>query len=299
MNQEPTAQADQDELLALIGELRPELHRYCARLTGSVFDGEDVVQDTLATASQMLGTLNAKPALRAWLFRIAHNRALDLMRGRTLRAAEPLEAAFDMADLDEPDPLEQLIRQEAIATAISRFVELPTPQRSAVILKDVLGHSLDDIAGLLDLSIDAVKGHLARGRTRLREINSRASASPVKRAYSAANRLYADLFNRRDWDGLRALLADDVRLNQATHPVRTGASAGMFFTIYSQTPEIRLAPAWLDGEEVIAVYEQGSESAPHHVMRIDWRDGRIAIIRDFRYAAYVMDGAELVLEQGA
>lgn len=298
MNQEPPAHADQDDLLALIGALRPELHRYCARLTGSVFDGEDVVQDATARASQTLGTLKSRSALRAWLFRIAHNRALDLMRGRALRAVEPLEAASEMADLDAPDPLEQLMRQEAIATAISRFVALPTPQRSAVILKDILDHSLEDIAGLLDFSVDAVKGHLARGRARLRELNAQAPEIQVKRAYSVANQLYADLFNRRDWDALRALLADDVRLNQATHPVRTGASVGMFFTIYSQTPEVRLAPAWLDGEEVIAVFEQGSDSV-HHVMRIDWCDGRIATIRDFRYATYVLDGAELVLEQCA
>jgi RNA polymerase sigma-70 factor (ECF subfamily) len=293
------SQLDQDSFLALIEQIRPDLHRYCARLTGSVVDGEDVVQDAIGRAFQSYGDLRDEAALRAWLFRIAHNRALDLLRGRALRAAEPLEAAADMADEDTPDPLEQLMRQEALATAISRFVELPTVQRSAVILKDVLGHRLDDIAGLLDLSIDAVKAHLARGRARLREINARAPAERVRRAYSAANQLYIDLFNRRDWDALRALLADDVRLNQATHPIRTGASAGMFFTIYARHADVRLAPAWLDGEEVIAVYEQGSDPAPHHFMRIDWQDGRIAMIRDFRYVPYVMEGAELLLEDGA
>ena len=64
------------------------------------------------------------------------------------------------------------MRQEAVRTAVSRFVELPTTQRSAVILKDVLDHSLAEIAALLDLSIDAVKAHLARGRANLREINA-------------------------------------------------------------------------------------------------------------------------------
>jgi RNA polymerase sigma-70 factor (ECF subfamily) len=297
LSEDGGVKVDQEAFLALIGQIRPELHRYCARLTGSVVDGEDVVQDAVGRALQSYGDLRDEAALRAWLFRIAHNRALDLMRARALRAAEPLEAASDMPDEDAPDPLERLMRQEALATAIARFVELPTAQRSAVILKDVLGHSLDDIAGLLDLSIDAVKGHLARGRARLREINARAAVERVKRAYSAANQLYVDLFNRRDWDGLRALLAEDVRLNQATHPVRTGASAGMFFTIYARHPEVRLAPAWLDGEEVIAVYEKGSDPAPHHFMRIDWRDGRIAMIRDFRYVPYVMEGAGLVLKE--
>jgi len=68
----------QAELLAEAGELRPELHRYCARLMGSVIDGEDVVQDTLARALVALQDMEEMPPLRPWLFRIAHNRALDL-----------------------------------------------------------------------------------------------------------------------------------------------------------------------------------------------------------------------------
>jgi RNA polymerase sigma-70 factor (ECF subfamily) len=90
----------------MIGDIRPELHRYCARLTGSVFDGEDVVQDAIAKAYEALETLETRPALRAWLFRIAHNRALDVLRSRNLRAAEPLETASGVADGTMPDPLE-------------------------------------------------------------------------------------------------------------------------------------------------------------------------------------------------
>jgi DNA-directed RNA polymerase specialized sigma24 family protein len=113
------------ELLALAGELRPELHRYCARLMGSVIDGEDVVQDTLVRAFVALQDLEDIPLLRPWLFRIAHNRALDLMRSRAVRNAEPIGAASDVADPSAPDPVDMLMRQEAIKTAVSRFVELP------------------------------------------------------------------------------------------------------------------------------------------------------------------------------
>jgi RNA polymerase sigma-70 factor (ECF subfamily) len=79
-----------------------ELHRYCARLTGSVIDGEDVVQDTLAKAFVALKTLEAPPPMRAWLFRIAHNQDLDRLRSRAIRAAEPLEAAAETADSEAP-----------------------------------------------------------------------------------------------------------------------------------------------------------------------------------------------------
>ena len=171
----------QAELLAEAGELRPELHRYCARLMGSVIDGEDVVQDTLARALVALQDMEEMPPLRPWLFRIAHNRALDLLRGRAVRMTEPIEAASDVADQANPDPVEMLMRQEAVKTAVSRFAELPTIQRSVVILKDVLDQQLSEIAALLDLTVDAVKGHLARGRARLREINAQADP-PLGRA---------------------------------------------------------------------------------------------------------------------
>src|SRR6266851_6864238 len=78
--------------LALVEDVRPDLHRYCARMVGSVVDGEDVVQDTLARAYYELSALREPPALRAWLFRIAHNRALDHMRRYERRMSEPLDA---------------------------------------------------------------------------------------------------------------------------------------------------------------------------------------------------------------
>ena len=224
------------ELLALAGELRPELHRYCARLMGSVIDGEDVVQDTLARAFVALDGLREVPPLRAWLFRIAHNRALDLLRSRAIRAAEPIEAALEVADQATLDPVEILMRQEAVETAVSRFAELPILQRSVVILKDVLDEPLAEIAALLDLTVDAVKAHLARGRAAASG-DQRASAGqlPTPRPPSAAWPAMSALFNQRDWDGLRALLADDVKLIQSTHPLRVGAAdVGMFFSIYAK-----------------------------------------------------------------
>jgi RNA polymerase sigma factor (sigma-70 family) len=294
----PTS-SDQDrraELLALTAELRPELHRYCARLMGSVIDGEDVVQDTMARALVALGEIEEVPPLRPWLFKIAHNRALDLLRGRALRKAEPIEAASDIADEANPDPVEVLMRQEAVETAVSRFAELSLMQRSVVILKDVLDESLKDIADLLDLTVDAVKAHLARGRARLREINAQAAQLAAARPASAATARYVALFNARNWEGLRALLADDVRLHQSTYPVRTGAAdVGLFFTIYAKFEGVRLAPAWVEGREVIAVFEDGAGAEPSYFLWLEWRNGRISFIRDYRYARYIVRDAELTL----
>lgn len=283
-------------LLALAGDVRPELHRYCARLMGSVIDGKDVVQDTLVRALVAIQDLDQATPLRPWLFRIAHNRALDLLRGRTVRRAETMTAAADLADPASPDPMEMLMRQEAVETAVSRFVGLPLHQRSVVILKDVLDESLVEIAALLDLTVDAVKGHLARGRARLREINAEAGPPRDVSASSAPLMRYVALFNRHDWDGLRALLADDVKLNQASHPLRVGrADVGLFFTIYARSDGVWLAPARLEGREVIAVFEDHADAKPSYMMWLEWRDGRISFIHDYRHARYVVADAALVL----
>jgi RNA polymerase sigma-70 factor (ECF subfamily) len=195
-----------------------------------------------------------------------------------------------------PDPVEVLMRREAVETAVSRFVELPTVQRSVVILKDVLDQSLEEIAAILDLTVNAVKAHLARGRARLKAINAKALGQAAPRQPSPAMTRYVALFNRHDWDGLRAMLADDVRLIQSTYPLRAGAAdVGMFFGIYSRSAPVRLAPAWLDGREVIAVYEDPQAVKPSYLMWLEWTDGRISFIRDYKYVRYVIDDAELVL----
>jgi RNA polymerase sigma-70 factor (ECF subfamily) len=193
-----------------------------------------------------------------------------------------------------------LMRQEAVKTAVSRFAELPILQRSVVILKDVLDESLIEIAALLDLTVDAVKGHLARGRAHLFEINALARPLPDARPASAAVARYVALFNQRDWDGLRALLADDVKLHQSTYPLRAGsAEVGRFFTIYDKFDGVWLAPAWLEGREVIAVFADRADPKPSYMMWLEWRDGRISFIRDYRYARYVVADAELALAPDA
>ncbi|OBQ70368.1 sigma-70 family RNA polymerase sigma factor [Mesorhizobium erdmanii] len=297
----PAVERDRREgLLALAAALRPELHRYCARLMGSVIDGEDVVQDTFARAFVALDELCEVPQLRPWLFRIAHNRALDLLRSRAVRAAEPIEAALEIADDSKAGPVETLMRKEAIETAVSRFAELPVNQRSVIILKDVLDEPLAGIATLLGISVDAVKAHLARGRARLRQINAEAGPLPDVRIASAAVVRYIALFNQHDWDGLRALLADDVRLQQSMHPPRSGAAdVGMFFTIYAKSEGLWLRPAWVEGREVIAVFEDRAATKPSHFMWLEWREGRISFIRDYRYVGYVADDAGLVLAKDA
>lgn len=295
----PSDGARQTALIALGEGLRPELHRYCSRLMGSVIDGEDVVQDALIKALVAVEELRDGPTLRAWLFRVAHNRALDVLRSRSVRAAEPIDAASDVIDDATPDPAEMMMRQEAIKTAVSRFTELPVLQRSVLILKDVLDEPLADIANILDLTVDSVKAHLSRGRARLRSIGA-ADQPMLAGPTSPAVARYVALFNQRDWEGLRALLASDAKLHQSMHPVRVGAAdVGTFFGIYSKVEGVWLVPAWLEDREVIAVYENRTDPRPGYMMWLEWRSGKISFIRDYRYVRYVLADAELALAPDA
>src|SRR5450631_1836936 len=182
----------------------PELHRYCARLTGSVIEGADIVQDTLAKAFYALSQSPEVPPLRPWLFRIAHNTALDFLKSHGTRHTEARADLDDVAGFDDaPDPA-------VVRAALARFLSLPLTQRSAVILKDVLGHSLEETAETMGTTVMAVKAALVRGRAKLRDAE-RIEAVAEASARADLDR-YSALFNARDWDGVRALIGDDCRL---------------------------------------------------------------------------------------
>src|SRR5437879_12795404 len=97
----PAMAEAQQRFMDLVAEVRPELFRYCARMTGSVFDGEDVVQDTLAKAYYALGQMTDAPPLRPWLFRIAHNTAMDFLKRYERKNVEIVAEVPDRAEVDE------------------------------------------------------------------------------------------------------------------------------------------------------------------------------------------------------
>ncbi len=187
-----------------------------------------------------------------------------------------------------------IARAEAVAAALSRFVELPPGPRSCVILKDVLGHSLEEIAALLELGVPAVKAALHRGRERLRQARPDADA-PSPPASQAVAR-YIALFNARDWDGFRALLADDVRLDVVSRAQRRGRrEVGQYVDNYSRHDDWHLCAATLDGREVVAVMRHPDATAPAYFVELTFVDGRVVSIRDFRYVPYIASDARLVL----
>jgi RNA polymerase sigma factor (sigma-70 family) len=284
------AATDRERLFASLADLRPELHRYCARLTGSVFDGEDLVQDALLEALTSAPT--AEPSrVRAWAFRLAHNRAIDRWRSYDRRMREAFEDARDVAD-PLPSADDVLAKEEAARAAVARFVELPPLQRSCVILKDVLDHSLDDIATLLAISVSAVQAALFRARRALRDQPRRDDA--VAPSPSPTFARYAALFSAHDWDGVRALLADDVRVDVVGRFTKRGrAEVGGYFGNYASLPSWCGAAAMLEGREVIAVFRHGAPQ-PASVIAIDLAGDRVVGIRDYFHVPYLLEEATVI-----
>ncbi len=281
-----------ERFLALVAEVRPELHRYCARMLGSVADAEDVVQDTLARAFYALAGLEQMPPLRPWLFRIAHNRAVDQLRSYEHRMAEPLEAVPDLSS-EESSPEEALAREQATALAISRFSELAPQQRSAVILKDVLGHSVEEIAALLELEVPGVKAALHRGRKRLAALVLEAPLESRARRASPALARFITLFNARDWDALRAQLASDVELDLVSRAQRRGHNVSSYFSNYAAFSGWHLAPGFVDGHEAILAYLSASDPEPRYFIELQLEGGQIRFIRDFFFVPYILNDAQV------
>src|ERR1700760_2028852 len=194
--------------LETLVEVRPKLHRYCARMAGSVMDGEDVVQESLFEAYRKLDQYDESRPLTPWLFGIAHHRCLDFLRRRETR--KDYESAVAQPDTYSPAPPPVL----GIGQALERLVvHLPPMERACVLLKDVLDYTLIEIADLVGSTEGGVKSALSRGRSKLAGLPAslEKKATPAPASVSLV-RMYAERFNARDWNGLRELTSADAQL---------------------------------------------------------------------------------------
>src|ERR1700733_8809544 len=282
--------------LETITQLRPRLHRYCARMTGSVLDGEDVMQEAVFEAYRKLDTFDDNRALNPWLFRIVHNRCIDFLRRRHVR--EEAEAA--VVGPETVLPVENQGRE--IDRAVERLVvNLPPKERACVLLKDVFEYSLDEIADLVDSTVGGVKAALNRGRAKLTTLPKTAdSKSATSKETLEVLRLYVERFNRRDWDGVRELASADARLRVAD--CFAGRLADSPYFVEYERPLIRwrMALGVVDGATVVVILREDDDgSTPFSVIRLDAASGLITRIADYIKCPWVLESAARVTVAGA
>jgi RNA polymerase sigma-70 factor, ECF subfamily len=239
----PPAESD---LPALFERHRRELQAHCYRMLGSFEDSEDLVQETFLRAWRAREGFasDGRLALRAWLYRIATNACLDVLRSRPRRvmppdvaaAADPTAAIPPPADLPwlqpypdrllapaEEEPGAVVVARETIELAfIAAIQHLPPRQRAVLLLRGVVGWSAKDVAALLETSVASVNSALQRARATLNDqLGERRIDWPRSAQLNETDRellhRYLDAHARSDADGLAALLRDDVRLVMPPH----------------------------------------------------------------------------------
>ena len=231
--------APQKSLEQLLGEPRPRLHRYCARMTGSVIDGEDVVQETMLKAMETAPGAGPITNPEGWLFGIAHHTALDFLRRRAREEAR--HSTEDLATIagekprrGSPDRCDQSQDIHA-AAGVSAQQHRHLVRRA----RPFLARNLRDRRR----QRPAVKAALQRGRRRLRALAAGADDAPVPAlAEPERTRLktYVERFNAHDFDAVRAMLAEDVRLEVVTRVRVDGKkSVAPYFSNYAARPHWR------------------------------------------------------------
>jgi RNA polymerase sigma-70 factor, ECF subfamily len=273
--------------------LRPRLHRYCARMVGSALDGEDVVQEALLRALESGVPDHPIENAEGWLFRIAHNLALDFLRRRARRADTQSEDDVELI----VHPVDEHAQREAAAASLPTFMQMPASQRSVVILFDVLEYSAEEVGEIIGTTVPAVKSILQRGRSRLRALASRAPGTtmrdPLPDAEQQLLRAYVDLFNARDFDTLRSLLAADVRLDLVSRQQLQGPAVGNYFARYGERQGWKAWPGVVEGRPAVLMQQnERSDAQPDYFVLLAWSGQRVSTIRDFFFARYAIADAE-------
>jgi RNA polymerase sigma-70 factor (ECF subfamily) len=273
--------------------LRPALHRYCTRMVGSALDGEDIVQEALLRALESGAPERPIENPEGWLFRIAHNLALDFLRRRA--------RSIDIQSQDDVDlivhPVDEQARREAAAATLPTFMLMPASQRSVVILFDVLEYSAEEVGEILGTTVPAVKSILQRGRNRLRALASHATGTgkraPLPDAEQQLLRTFVDLFNSRDFDTLRTMLAADVRLDLVSREQLQGPAVGKYFARYGQMQGWKAWPGVVEGRPGVLIQQhERSDGRPDYFVVLAWSGQRVSTIRDFFFARYAIADAE-------
>ncbi len=278
---------DDNTFRQLVESHQRELRVHCYRMLGSLQDAEDLTQETLLRAWKSLDQFGGRASLRAWLYRIATNACLDEIERRARRslpvlAGTPLtsfsaappsptesvwldplpDAWLDLAD-EAPGPEARYETKESIELAFVATLQLlPGRQRAILLLRDVLGWSIQEIASLLEVSVAATNSALQRARATLGEPGPAARARMTPEAERTLVQQYIGAWERADVQALVDLLKDDARLSMP--PLMewyVGVSAIAQFFTWATSPTgpgpYRFVPTRANGSPAFEIYARG------------------------------------------
>jgi RNA polymerase sigma-70 factor (TIGR02960 family) len=282
---------DVDAFRELTEAFRRELQLHCYRILGSVQDAEDMVQETLLAAWRGLEQFEGRASLRAWLYRIATNRCLNVLRGRRrrprevpamveppepTRLSEPvwLEPYPDVL-LDDlidstPGPHARYEARESVGLAfVAALQHLPPRQRAALVLRDALGFSGAEVAGMLGTTDAAVKGALQRARVTLDEHVSagqlEAAPAPDSRRERELVGRFAAAYERGDVDAVVSLLTDDAWVRMPPQPYEYQGHAAIAALLRDRAVRrgapVRLVATRANGQPAFGVYVPDAHAA--------------------------------------
>ncbi|MGH2497845.1 MAG: sigma-70 family RNA polymerase sigma factor [Ktedonobacteraceae bacterium] len=279
---------DPSEFTSLIEPYRRELHLHCYRLLGSLYDAEDLVQETMLRAWQHFGTFKGESSLRTWLYRIATNACFDVLKKRSPRALppavspeadplQPLAPAWAKSTWLEPypdswlteateDPAARYSRHESVSLAFLTVLQLlPPRQRAILILSDVLDWRAREIASLLSISVSAVNSALHRARAAMAKQyhtheREKGEGQEADAPTQALLERYLRAWDTQNIDGLVALMKEDATFTMPPSPswYRGRVAIGTLLTGQAFAPEAqnrwRFFPTEANGCPAFAVY---------------------------------------------
>jgi RNA polymerase sigma-70 factor (TIGR02960 family) len=286
---------DGEAFRALTEPYRRELQVHCYRMLGSFQDAEDVLQDTLLAAWQGLGGFEERASLRTWLYRIATNRCLNALRSASRRP--PVEWNIPGVEPPEPTghgevvwlepypdallagaigvPLGPEARYEQTESISLAFVTalqlLPARQRAVLIMRDVLGYHADEVADMLDSTVESVTSALKRARATLERRSSKiggreqppAPDSPAEQALVAK---FVRAYESGDVDGLVALLTEDVCVSMPPIPLEwegRDVVARFYASVFGPGRMYHLVPTRANGQPAFGAYIHAADGIRH------------------------------------
>jgi RNA polymerase sigma-70 factor (TIGR02960 family) len=275
---------DGEAFRALTEPHRRELQVHCYRMLGSFQDAEDALQDTLLAAWQGFGGFAGRSSIRTWLYRIATNQCLSARRSASRRPA----MAWDMPGVEPPEPTRlgeipwlepypdallegpelRYEQSESISlTFVTALQLLPPRQVAVLVLRDVLGFHANEVADMLDSTVDSVNSALKRARAGLRQ---RQPSEPAPAADSTVERSlvaqFARAYESGDVDALVALFTDDIFVSMPPIPLEyrgRDAAASLFASIFGSGRRVDLVPTRANGQPAFGAYLRGPTGIRH------------------------------------